>query len=230
MWHATRQNVGWVHISSSRSGEGRKLTDDLMIYNVCGVPFFYYLSHPEVSPKLYYIIDLSFIEMPDSWSNVFLILFFGYSFFYLVLQIYGFLKNKWRVNFAKHVIILSSFLCFSIPYIVFPKEEFLIIPLIFVHTVSYSIFTYCFSKGKIRHSPHIISEKWKLLLKNPFLYLIFFLVLGWGFNILARQDNWWGHNIMIPLIYAIGVIHTIADGYIWKRQFSPELGKNESLS
>lgn len=222
IWHATRQNVGWVHISSSRSGEKRSFIDDLMVYNACGLPFLYYLANPEVSPKLYYI-DLSFVAMPGSLADVFLMLFWGYSIFYLLYQTYLFSKHQWNVNFAKYVIILSSLLCIAVPYIMFPQEQFLIVPMIFVHTVSYVLFTYYFSKEKNRQSPYVVSRRWKAPLKSPIFYIILFLTLGWVYAELCRPDNWWGQNIMLPISYSIGiVVHSIIDAYIWKRRFSSE--------
>lgn len=222
MWHFTRQNVGWIHISSSRSGEKRSWIDDFMIYNVCGVPFLYYLAHPEISPNIYHM-DLSFVQIQGNWAPIFLTLFWGYNIFYIIYQIYILTKNKWKTNFAKYIIILSGLLCFAVPYIMFPQKQLLILPMLLVHVIPYVFFTYHFSKEKSQRSPNSISNKWKLLLKNPLFYLTFFLIFGWVFNELARSSHWWGPNIVVPLVYSLGVIHTIADGHIWKRRFSPEI-------
>ena len=226
MWHYIRQKVGWVHLCSKKVYGTKRFTDEMMVYNVCLIPLLIYLSNPELSNKMILSPkDLNIAQIPYFLNSPLLIFFWVFNCYYIFDQIKWITKTK-SINTAKYVIILSGVLCFCIPYIMLPETFQYWIPSLFVHAISYILFTYSFSKNhKILKQEVQQTAKpplYHLPLKNLFIYTFVLLVLGLivsGMFYSGFRTNSLSYMFFVPFAYSFFFIHFITDAFVWKARF-----------
>ena len=182
MWHYTRQKVGWIHYTAKKIKEKKSWIDEIMIYNVCLIPFLWHLADSNMEYKTLYIFnDLSFFTLP---SHIYL----NMGYFSMNLNLGAvFVSTFWSINLlwffkeikqifttgvinpVKYYVICSGILCFTVSYMLFPDKYMFWVPNMFVHTASYTLFTYYFSKNhKTIHSGNKKNHMQYVFLKNIF--------------------------------------------------------------
>ena len=217
LWHFTRQNVGWVHIATARGQSPRDWRDSTIIYATCLLSVLAYLANPQMpSGKGIFIAgDLDALSLPGQLYPFFLLLLAGYGLLYMALQIY-FIYQKKPINLAKYVIVISNALCFCSFFIFGPTYNLLWAANAFVHGVSYTLFTYYFSKKNW--------NKGSIPLKNISLYIVFLMLPTIPLMIIFEH----GQNILLPLAWSVMLLHYVEDLYIWRGSFLGKLTSHHS--
>ena len=238
MWHYTRQKVGWIQYSTRKIKEQKSWVDEIMIYNVCLVPFLWHLTDSQMEYKtLYLFSDLNLFTLPSSiplhlgsfsmtlnLGAIFVSIFWSINLLWLFKETKQILTTG-VINPVKYYVICSGILCFAVSYMLFPDKFMFWIPNVFVHTTSYILFTYYFSKShKLVQTGNNKSKVQYSFLKNLFLYLVLILIygsvlLGMSEYGISNTSSWWRFNFMLPLAFSFFFIHYITDAFIWKKRF-----------
>ena len=236
MWHYTRQKIGWVQYSTKKIKGKRNFIDELMVYNVCLIPFFWHLTDNTMEYKsLYMFNDITLFALPSqiffylgtfpihlNLLTLFTSIFWGINILWIFTEIKTILTSG-IINPVKYYVILSGIICFAVSYMIFADKIMFWVPNVLVHTSSYILFTYFFSKN---HKTVNLGDNKKnvqyIFLKNIFLYMILILVYGSMIFFMAEHgkrglDSW--QINFIPLAFSFFFIHYVTDAFIWKKRF-----------
>ena len=222
LWHFTRQKVGWLKLSAKKSQTPFRLPDQIIIHTVCLMPVLMYLANPRVPHKMVLLhSNMDQITLPSAFHTPLTVLFFGLNGWYLLDQIQQVIHTR-TLNPAKYVIILSGWLCFYLPFVCFPGSFNFWIPAAFVHSISYILYTYYFSKN---HSTYRAAAPggsflyWPL--KSVFRYTCMICLFGLSVTIpyyigKAVHNDWFSYKILLPGVLSLLIFHFITDSFIWK--------------
>ena len=230
-WHFARQKIGWVHYSTKKIKDTKNLCDEIIIYNVCLMPLIWRLIENNNTDIFFsaltipYHISLNFWSVPihlhlKAFS---IVLFWGINIIWFFKEIKTIL-NTGIINPVKYYIILSGIICFSVSYAFFGSGMYWWTVNSLVHTISYTLFTYSFSKNhEIVKSEKNKNRTQYIFLKNIFLYLLLVLIYGSITAIVAeygrKSVSWWAFNFLWPLMVSTFFIHCSVDAFIWKKRF-----------
>ena len=223
LWHYARQKVGWIYLSEKRAGLGKRFIDELMIYNVCLMPCLIYLASPLPESKLVLMqVDIRMAALSPLLQAPLTAGFWGFIVYWLWDQAVQITKTG-VFNPSKYLIVLSGWLCFYLPFVWFPGSFNFWIPALFVHALSYILFTYRFSKNHYNKQNH--RSGWGgLPLKNLTIYTATLCLCGgvWaGFLYLSKAyPGGVSYHVFLPGLFSIFFVHFIMDAIIWKKRFT----------
>ncbi len=218
VFHIIRQQYGWMAYSARKAGEKRTSwewsLDKIAIYLATLYPLIWWHTH---LPKPFQLNGDFIHGLPLSVSNILSFIYWEYSFFYLLMQVYRIHFNKpW--NATKTLIWLSTTLTWYCAMILAQSELIFLALGSLVHSTPYLTLIYIYgqkrwSKTNVWPSRFFHRHGW------VFFYSIL-LVLAIFHECISDFSKSLSHPVLlcltIPLVTLPQSLHYVLDAFIWK--------------
>lgn len=211
LFHAVRQQYGWMMLACNRAGQPRtqRFWDRLAIWTCMGFPIVWWLSSKSpVSKSYFHENDLGFLTrfIPAQWAEFGLHLHWSIL---LVCAVRAAYVSGSRINWAKLSLLSMTWIWFYGGLVLFASHAFFFRTLILCHGGSYIYFVFFQNGGGGGRRVSLA----RVLLATQGVALIWFTLLY------AQLKGWpqaW-YPFLFPLLWSPVLMHTVFDSFIWRR-------------
>ena len=228
VWHFVRQQYGWVALYRRRAGEPRNWEfhlDAAAIYAATLYPLLWWHAH--LPRKFWWFLEDDFARLPTQWVGALTPVYWLILLAYTVKAVSAYRAG--RGHPGKDTVVFTTWLCWYLGIVVFNSDYAFTVTNVMIHGIPYMALVYWYRQKKRGEAPKL---GWNQVVLP--LLMIWFLAYteemiwdrvrwherSWLFGEGWSVGSW---EILVPLLAVPQLTHYILDGFIWKRQASPQL-------
>ncbi len=229
VWHFVRQQYGWVMLYRRRAGESRNwefYLDAAAIYAATLYPLIWWHSH--LPRKFWWFLEGDFAKLPQIWSNGLTPVYWSVLIAYAIKAISRYREG--RGHPGKDTVVFTTWLCWYLGIVVFNSDYAFTVTNVMIHGLPYMALVYWYRQKKRKEKPKLgwsqavfpLLMIWLLAFTEEMLWdRVRWHERGWLFGTGWDVESW--QVLLVPLLAVPQLTHYILDGFIWKRQSSPQL-------
>lgn len=229
VWHFVRQQYGWVALYRRRAGEPKNwefYLDAAAVYAATIYPLLWWHAH--LPRKFWWFLEDDFARFPALWVEGLTPLYWMILLAYTVKAISAYRQG--RGHPGKDTIVFTTWLCWYLGIVVFNSDYAFTVTNVMIHGIPYMALVYWYRQKKRGDKPVFgwnqvvlpLAMIWVLAFTEEMIWdRAVWHERSWLFGTHWELESW--KVLLVPLLAVPQLTHYILDGFIWKRQASPQL-------
>ncbi len=229
VWHFVRQQYGWVALYRRRAGEPRDwgfYLDAAAIYAATLYPLLWWHAH--LPRQFWWFLEGDFARLPQLWSGFLTPIYWTILLAYAIKSMMSYRIG--RGHPGKDTVVFTTWLCWYLGIVVFNSDYAFTVTNVMIHGIPYMALVFWYRQKRQGVRP---SFRWtQVVLPLVMIWVLAFTEemlwdrvrwheRSWLFGSGWEVDSWL--VVLVPLLAVPQLTHYILDGFIWKRQASPQL-------
>jgi hypothetical protein len=237
VFHFIRQQYGWVMMYRTRNGERDRLgrlLDGATVYAATLYPVIVW--HTELPRAFWWMREHDFVAGAPAWIATIA----GWLYLALLVAYVARAVVQRPVSWGKHLVVASTAACWYVGIVVTNSDFAFTVTNVFIHGVPYLALVYLYARAASREpesaegaTAWIVGRGRGIVVFLATLWVIaYFEELLWDRAVWHDRSWLFGSPIdlgpatlIAPLLAVPQLTHYILDGFLWRRQANPRVGR-----
>jgi hypothetical protein len=236
VYHFVRQQFGWMMMYRNRNGERDRLgrwIDGAMIYAATLYPLIVWHCESRV---FYWMNPNDFVYGAPEWIATIA----GWLYLAIIALYFARALVQRPISWGKHILVVTTMACWYVGIVASNSDYAFTVTNVFIHGVPYLALVYVYVRAASKEpasaggiSAWLVSRRGGVIMFMATLWVIAYVEeLFWDRAVWHERSWLFGSAfdfdasmVIAPLLAVPQLTHYILDGFLWRRQSNPRLGR-----